>query len=71
MQKIWSYGRKYAENLQNRIPASTRNTSEITEDNTVNTTGKRSTNIGKVIMPRNKEEINQRLRNQRQRKIGA
>ena len=30
----------------------TRNTSEITEDNTVKTTGKGSTNTGKVIMPR-------------------
>ena len=63
--------RKYAETLQNRIPASTRNKAEITEDNTVKTRGNRSTNIGKVITAKNKEEINQRLRSQRQRKIGA
>ena len=30
----------------------TRNTSQITEDNTVKTTGNRSTNIGDLIMPR-------------------
>ena len=30
----------------------TRNTSEITEDNTVKTTGSGSTNIGDAIMPR-------------------
>ena len=34
------------------IGSRTRNTSEITEDNTVKTTGNRSTNIGDVIMPR-------------------
>ena len=54
MQKICSYCRKsagIAENLQNRIPASKRSTSEITEDNTVKTTGNGST-IGDVIMPR-------------------
>ena len=38
--------------MQNRIPASTRSISEINEDNTVKTTGNRSTNIGDVIMPR-------------------
>ena len=34
----------------------TRSTSEITEDNTVKTTGNRSTNIGDVIMPRIRNE---------------
>ena len=66
LQKICSYCRKYAENrqkicrksaaiaenLQYRIPASKRSTSEIPEDNTVKTTGNGSTNIGEVIMPR-------------------
>ena len=42
----------------------TRNTSEIIEDNTVKTTGNGSTNIG------DKEQIRQRLRDQKQRKIG-
>ena len=34
------------------IVSKTRNTSEITEANTVKTTGNRSTNIGDLIMPR-------------------
>ena len=47
----------------------TRNTSEITEDNTVKTTGNGSTNIGDFIA-KNKEQIKQRLRDQKQRKKG-
>ena len=38
--------------MQTRIPASTRNTSAITEHNTAKTTGTGSTNNGKVIIPR-------------------
>ena len=48
----------------------TMNTSEITEDNTVKTTGNGSTNIGKVITPRIRNR-SIRLPSQRQRKIGA
>ena len=51
LQKICRNSAGIAENLQNRIPASKRSTSEITEDNTVKTTGNGST-IGDVIMPR-------------------
>ena len=44
----------------------TKNTSEITKDNTVKPTGNGSTNIGDLIIANNKEQIRQRLLDQKQ-----
>ena len=48
----------------------TRSTSEITEDNIVKTTGKRINEYWRSYYAKNKEEIRQRLRDQKQRQIG-
>ena len=48
----------------------TKNTSEITKDNTVKTTGNGSTKYWRSYYAKNKEQIKQRLRDQKQRKLG-